>query len=134
MTLAEFLTVSLNTIIYQSIAKQRDNKDKKLLDEIFHSLFIQFIPITCKDGFRISIQFNSYVYCESENGFREYGDKLLTAEWGFPSQSIDYEKYNGDNAPDVSNIGCCSIELLQELLDEHGGIDLSKMSLYQYIK
>lgn len=97
----------------------------------FANMFITPL-VYCKDGFRISIQVNRLNYCSSENGYRTYGETFKTAEWGFPSEPIDGKKYNCEMYEDegfkmedtTRSIGNTDVELLQSLLDEHGGIDV----------
>ena len=92
-----------------------------------------YIPrIHCKDGFTISIQVNNGNYCASDNGYRTYGDTWMRAEWGYPSEPIDGRKYGceeygwEDYTDDVTtnSVGCADVKDLQELLNEHGGIDV----------
>ena len=88
-----------------------------------------YVPrIYCKDGFSISIQIHHGNYCASENGTREFGLNWKLVEWGFPNQEIDGDKYNAENPEDVCNTvgGYVEIELIEGLLDEHGGIDYQK--------
>lgn len=88
--------------------------------------------IICKDGFSISIQVGSIHYCESENGYRTYGDTWVKAEWGFPSEPIDGEKYDCEmccckdftDEDTTESVGCADVKDLQGLLDEHGGMDV----------
>lgn len=85
-----------------------------------------YIPrVYCKDGFNISIQVSEYSYAGSENGIRTYGMEWKLVEWGFPSEEIDGEKYNAEDPEDIKNTvgGYVAIELMEELLNEHGGID-----------
>ena len=88
--------------------------------------------IICKDGFIISVQVNSSSRCTSENGNCTYGETWLIAEWGFPNRPIDGMKYNCvlrdcedfKNEDTTESMGSASVKDLQELLDEHGGIDV----------
>lgn len=94
-----------------------------------------FIPrIYCKDGFSISIQVSPYSYCASENGIRTYGMNWKLVEWGFPSQEIDGEKYNAEDCENTTGtVGAyVEISLIEELLDEHGGIDYQLTFSHQY--
>lgn len=76
--------------------------------------------IFCKDGFNISIQNRYMNYCGSENGVRSFGLDWKTVEWGFPSEELpDEEKYNSEG--DVG--GYVPMEVMDELLESHGGID-----------
>ena len=90
---------------------------------------IFYVPkIICKDGFNISIQVHWGAYCESENGVREYGLNWKQVEWGYPSEEIDPTLYNAEDPDNVTNTvgGYVDIELMEKLLEEHGGIDLEE--------
>lgn len=80
--------------------------------------------IYCKDGFNISIQVNSGNYCGSENGWREFGKEWKGVEWGYPSEEIDSVKYNSESEDTIGSVGCIETELIDELLESHGGIDI----------
>ena len=87
------------------------------------------LPIVyCKDGFNISIQCKYGNYCASENGIRTFGLDWEKVEWGYPSSEIDPNKYNAECSDTTSTTesvgGYVPIDLLDELLNEHGGIDL----------
>ena len=82
--------------------------------------------IYCKDGFNISVQVNSSNYCASENGTRTFGLDWKLVEWGFPSEHIDGKKYNTESYPTTESVGgYVEIGLIDELCEEHGGIDLA---------
>ena len=87
-----------------------------------------FLPrIYCKDGFNISIQVHQGNYCASENGTRTFGLDWKLVEWGFPSEYIDGKKYKAESSPTTESVGgYVEIELMDELCEEHGGIDLAK--------
>ena len=87
-----------------------------------------FLPrIYCKDGFNISIQVHQGNYCASENGIRTFGLDWKLVEWGFPSEYIDGKKYKAESSPTTESVGgYVEIELMDELCEEHGGIDLAK--------
>lgn len=80
--------------------------------------------IYCNDGFNISIQVNSGNYCGSENGYRQFGSEWRLVEWGFPSEAIDSVKYNSESEDTIGSVGSVEIELIDELLASHGGIDI----------
>lgn len=89
---------------------------------------IFFLPrVYCKDGFNISIQVHNGNYCASENGTRTFGLNWIEVEWGFPSEPIDGEKYNAEDKEDTTNSvgGWVDIKLIDELCEQHGGIDLT---------
>ena len=87
-----------------------------------------FLPrIYCKDGFNISIQVHASNYCASENGTRTFGLDWKLVEWGFPSSEIDAQKYNSEDTDTMKSVGgYVEIGLIDELCEEHGGIDLAK--------
>ena len=97
------------------------------MSNIYENNFF-FIPrIYCKDGFNISIQLNNTNYCASENGIRTFGLDWKLVEWGFPSRPIDFEKYNAEDTDTMKSVGgYVEIGLIDELWEEHGGIDLAK--------
>lgn len=83
--------------------------------------------IYCEDGFNISIQVNSGSYCGSENGYRQFGSLWELVEWGFPSQAIDCRLYDAEcdtDAETVNSVGSVEIEKIDELLEQHNGIDM----------
>lgn len=80
--------------------------------------------IFCKDGFNISIQVNCGNYCGSENGWRKFGKEWKGVEWGYPSGEIDSVKYNSESEDTIGSVGCIETELIDELLESHGGIDI----------
>lgn len=86
-----------------------------------------FLPrIYCKDGFNISVQVHNGNYCASENGYRTFGLNWERVEWGFPSQEIDGEKFNAEEKDNTTeSVGSVEIALIDELCEQHNGIDLS---------
>lgn len=86
---------------------------------------IFYLPrIYCKDGFNISVQVNDVSYSSSENGYRIFGKEWKLVEWGFPSEAIDSVKYNSESENTIDSVGSVEIELIDELLESHGGIDI----------
>lgn len=86
---------------------------------------IFYLPrIYCKDGFNISVQVNDVSYSGSENGYRIFGKEWKLVEWGFPSEAIDSVKYNSESENTIDSVGSVEIELIDELLESHGGIDI----------
>lgn len=84
-----------------------------------------FVPlIHCADGFTVSIQIHHMNYCSSENGYREYGTDWQTAEWGFPSEPDELLRESAETESDIcGTVGQANLEILQTLIDKHGGID-----------
>ena len=106
-------------------------RTKKSMEEAYQSTYFLLPRIHCKDGFSISIQVNNGNYCASENGLYTFGTDWKLVEWGFPSEHIDAKKYNAVIDVDEEDIdttqtvgGYVEIELMDTLLQEHGGIDL----------
>ena len=129
MTLQEFV----NTMAFGMLmANNNECKRTKMgMENAYMSTHFLLPRIHCKDGFNISIQVNKGNYCASENGVRTFGTDWKLVEWGFPSEQIDAEKYNAENLfyeEDIDTTqsvgGYVEIELMDALLQEHGGIDL----------
>jgi hypothetical protein len=81
--------------------------------------------VICKDGFSMSVQANHGAYCSP----RENIGPWWTVEVGFPSEKPDNimsyaEDY--DNPTDTV-YGYVPIELVEELIASHGGVDLDAM-------
>lgn len=93
----------------------------------FYEKNVMYIPrIVCKDDFSINVQVNKCTASVSENGCRTYGENWLEVEWFFPNQPIDGEKYNSLDEDTTQSNGVVEIGLLDDLLEEHNGIDLEK--------
>ena len=93
----------------------------------YYDSHVVYIPtVVCKDGFRISIQAHNGSLAASENGYRQFGENWHYVEWAFPSEPIDADKYHSYEEDTTQSNGCVVVELIDELLDEHGGIDLEK--------
>ena len=115
----------VNTMVF-GMLKGMANDCTQMSNTYDRNYFI--IPrIYCKDGFNISVQVNSSNYCGSENGIRKFGLDWKLVEWGFPSSEIDGEKYNAEDASDTMGSvgGYVDIKLIDELCEQHEGIDLS---------
>lgn len=82
--------------------------------------------IICKDGFSISLQVNHSNYCDSENGYQRFGYEWKTIEFGFPSEEEELLEEFADNEEVCISVGRITIELAEEVLAKHGGIDLDK--------
>lgn len=115
----------VNTIVF-GMLKGTESRCTQM-SNIYQDKFF-FVPrIYCKDGFNISIQVNRANYCASENGTRTFGLDWKLVEWGFPSSEIDGEKYNAEDVSDTTDSvgGYVDIKLIDELCEQHGGIDLT---------
>lgn len=115
----------VNTIVF-GMLKGTENECTQM-SNIYQDKYF-FVPrIYCKDGFNISIQVNQGNYCASENGTRTFGLDWKLVEWGFPSSHIDGKKYNAESSPTTESVGgYVEIGLIDELCEEHGGVDLAK--------
>lgn len=128
MTLREFVNVYVFATLANKLGKNTiDSMSASYQNEFF------FIPrVYAKDGFNISIQAHHGNYCVSENGTREFGLDWHNVEWGFPSDVIDPIRYNAEDCFNTRNTvgGYVDIDLLNSLLNEHGGIDLRMTLLH----
>lgn len=130
MTAREYINVAAFCLL------QGGNKRNTLTEmDSKYEMTMPFIPrIVCNDGFSISVQVNHGNYCASENGVRKFGFDWKLVEWGYPSERIDPEKYNcegydilGDNVDTTNSVGgFVEIELIDELCEEHGGINVQE--------
>lgn len=124
MTLTEYINTMAFGIIYglggNAIECTQMSMEKAYNTKPFH------LPrVYCNDGFSISIQMDNGHYCGSENGIRKFGIDWKLVEWGYPSQPIDGEKYMCEDAETINGVGgYVPVELMEELIEEHGGIDI----------
>lgn len=101
--------------------------------------------VYAKDGFYVSLQINNGNYCESNKGYRELGDTMISVEFGFPSMNEELmfqysECYGGSSYDDEDNeipfsednfditgtVGRIPISVMEEVFEKHGGIDWEK--------
>jgi hypothetical protein len=78
--------------------------------------------ILCKDGFKFSVQASSFHYCSPRNNIGPYSH----VEVGYPSQTPIPEimEYAEDaSKPTQTVYGYVPVELVQKLIDAHGGED-----------
>lgn len=127
MKLLEFLTVYM----FATITGKYKLTFKDISDKYQSCLF--YIPIIyCNDGFNLSIQIHNGAYCRSENGFREFGLEWQEVEWGYPSEPLIDEKYNPEEETGTSVGGNVPIEVMEELIEQHGGINIRE-TLIKYL-
>ena len=129
MKLQEFVNTMAFSMLMANI--KGSIRTQKSMEEAYQSTYFLLPRIYCKDGFNISIQVNRGNYSASENGVHIFGTDWKLVEWGFPSEQIDAKKYNAENYLEEEEIdttqtvgGYVEIELMDKLLQEHGGIDL----------
>lgn len=91
--------------------------------------------VVCADGFSISVQASENHYCEPrENFLKEY----KTVELGFPSEEepmlLDYADDSTD--PTYTIYGYVPTELVDKVLEKHGGIDSKVMGkvIYDFLE
>jgi len=100
------------------LMSQRDTSDPKVyMDDSFPLAK----RITCADGFSISVQASHGAYCRPRTNVGPWS----AVECGFPSAtptSIMSHCENPDN-PTETVYGYVPIELVDELLDLHGGFE-----------
>lgn len=124
MLASEFVNTMFFGMVYANCA----NIVKPTLEAMqstYNRMYVHLPRVFCKDGFNISLQVNNGNYCESENGTRTFGLDWKLVEWGFPSQNIDAVKYNSEQQPTTESVGgYVDVKLLDELCEQHGGLDL----------
>lgn len=122
------LTEYINTMAFGIIYGLTDNAiecTQMSMEKVYDDNYFHLPRIFCNDGFSISIQICKSSYSESENGIRTFGIDWKLVEWGFPSQPIDAEKYMCESSETTTSVGgYVPVELMEELIEEHGGIDL----------
>lgn len=87
-----------------------------------------FCPrVVCNDGFSISLQIHHVNYCSSENGYRILGHTMESVEFGFPNQDEELLKEYTEYPESITGtVGQLSIDVAQQIIDKHGGIDWNK--------
>lgn len=78
--------------------------------------------VVCKDGYKISIQANEHAYCTPREN---HADPYLKVELGYPNRE---DNLINDYAEDPENptdtvYGYVPVEIVDKLLEKHGGID-----------
>lgn len=115
----------INTMVFGMLKGTNNYATKEDMQRTYDRTFFHLPRVCCKDGFSISLQVNNANYCASENGTRTFGLDWKLVEWGFPSQNIDAEKYNAEEHPTTESVGgYVDVKLIDELCEQHGGIDL----------
>lgn len=81
--------------------------------------------IYCKDGFNMSVQAGNAIYCEPRTNL-ETG--YSSAEIGFPSEEEPLINKYAENPNDYTETvyGYVPCELIDEVIEKHGGIDEEK--------
>ncbi len=83
--------------------------------------------ITCKDGFSLSVQANKATYCSP----RENLGPWYEVEVGFPSAKPEFimEYAETPDEPTQTVYGYVPIELVEQLIAHHGGMEESKFAI-----
>ena len=80
--------------------------------------------IKCNDGFTMSVQGSSGHYCKP----RKTQDFYESLEIGFPNEKEDLilQYAEKEDFPTETVYGWVPIEVIQQVIDKHGGIDVDK--------
>ena len=96
-------------------------KNRKPISSMFNFHFRPVPPIECKDGFKVSIQAGSSMYCtprDSNGPWHEF-------ELGYPSQELgeDFDEYCEDKQNPLETVyAYVPEELILKLIESHGGL------------
>lgn len=126
MKLIHFFRLIQMSIFQKTVVSMMYNRgynDKMSYDNTYF-----FCPrVVCNDGFSISLQIHNGNYCFSENGYRTLGHTMETVEFGFPNQDEELLKDYAEYSEDVTTtVGQLPIDVAQQIIDKHGGIDWDK--------
>ena len=96
-------------------------------NEPYDNVFFHCPKIVCNDGFSVSFQISIGNYCGTENGYRKLGYSWKEVEFGFPSEEEELLlPYSECEESTINSVGCVPIEVAQQVVDKHGGIDFDK--------
>lgn len=78
-------------------------------------------PITCKDGFKMSVQASEMHYCSPRENNAEY---YTTVEVGFPSEQEETLMPYAEEpvSPTETVYGWVPIQVVSAIIEKHGGI------------
>lgn len=101
----------------QYLLSQRDLDDP---DVYMNHTFPLAKRITCADGFSLSVQAKHGAYCSPRNNIGPWWE----VEVGFPSAKpeIIMQYAEDPDSPTETVYGYVPIELVEQLIDEHGGL------------
>lgn len=126
MKLIHFFRLIQMSIFQKTIVDMMHNRTYN--DKMSYNNTYFFCPrIVCNDGFSISLQMNHSHYCSSENGYRTLGHTMETIEFGYPNQDEELLKEYAE-CPELltKTVGRLPIDVAQQIIDKHGGIDWDK--------
>lgn len=133
MNLIQFFRLIEMSIFQKSITNTHysDFHNEKMS---YYNTFFYCPRIHCNDGFNISFQIHNGAYCSSENGYRTLGHTIKDVEFGYPSRDEELlKKYAEDENCLTQTVGCLPIEIAQQIVIKHGGIDWEKtVSIEQF--
>lgn len=126
MKLIHFFRLIQMSIFQKTIVDMMHNRTYN--DKMSYNNTYFFCPrIVCNDGFSISLQMNHSHYCSSENGYETLGHTMETIEFGYPNQDEELLKEYAE-CPELltKTVGRLPIDVAQQIIDKHGGIDWDK--------
>jgi len=96
----------------------------QIINEIFRGLGDEYVKphITCKDGFKMSVQASETHYCEPRQSRLDY---YYSFEVGYPTEDENLLfQYADDpeNPHDSSVFGYVPAYILDEIIEKHGGV------------
>lgn len=119
MNVSEFI----NTVAYVKVLDARLEYEYHSFEDAYAFGSFQIPRLYCVDGFSIGVNVNCEEGIASENGEEEFGFEYFKVKWFLPSRAIDARKYNADNPETTNAFGYVDINLIEELCNEHGGLD-----------
>lgn len=126
MKLIHFFRLIQMSIFQKTIVDMVHNRTYN--DKMSYNNTYFFCPrIHCNDGFSISLQIHNGNYCSSENGYRTLGHTMESVEFGFPNQDEELLKEYAEEPDNLKHtVGQLPIDIAQQIIDKHGGIDWDK--------
>lgn len=126
MNLIQFFRLIEMSIFQKFIRHSFYNEyDKEPLN--YDNTFFIVPRIICMDEFSISLQIHNGAYCSTENGYRTLGHTFKDVEFGYPNQEEELLKPYAEGPGILTDtVGCIPIEVAQEIIDKHGGINWDK--------
>ncbi len=91
--------------------------------------------IVCKDGFSMSVQASEHHYCSPRVNYP--GVPYERVEVGYPSahpgdEMIEYQESPGRNDPTDDVYPYVPVEIVERVIEAHGGIESGRMPAYEY--
>lgn len=108
-------------MLNEYLMSQRDINDEKVYNN--HS-FPLAKRITCNDGFSLSVQATHGAYCSPRQNIGPW----YSVEVGFPSDAPEFimDYAESPDRPTETVYGYVPIELVEKLINHHGGMKLDK--------